>query len=74
MLPLLKFMKDEKEHSLNEALDYISALFKLTEEEKREILPSDMQTIIENRVGWARTYLKKAGLTLLFFDKPQDWR
>jgi restriction system protein len=25
-------------------------------------LPSGQQSIIDNRVGWARTYLKKAGL------------
>jgi restriction system protein len=62
MLPFLKFAGDGKEHSLTEAFEDISAFFKLTEEEKRELLPSGMQTIIENRVGWTRTYLKKAGL------------
>ena len=29
---------------------------------ERELLPSGTQTVWENRVGWARTYLKKAGL------------
>jgi len=62
MLPLLEHVKDRKERSLPEAIEHISKLFKLTEEEKREMLPSGMQTIIENRVGWSRTYLKKAGL------------
>lgn len=36
--------------------------FNLTEQERRELLPSGRQEIFENRVGWARTYLKKAGL------------
>jgi len=36
--------------------------FNLSEEEQREVLPSGQQYIIDNRVGWARTYLKKAGL------------
>ncbi|HLE75902.1 MAG TPA: winged helix-turn-helix domain-containing protein [Candidatus Bathyarchaeia archaeon] len=62
MLPFLKFASDRKEHSLSEALQHINGLFGLTEEEKRETLPSGLQPIIDNRVGWARTYLKKAGL------------
>ena len=47
---------------MSEALQHINGLFGLTEEEKRETLPSGLQPIIDNRVGWARTYLKKAGL------------
>lgn len=27
-----------------------------------ELLPSGRQTVFVNRIGWARTYLKKAGL------------
>lgn len=62
MLPLLKFSGDSKEHTIRDAIDYIAELFKLTEKEKKEVLPSGSQYIIDNRVGWARTYLKKAGL------------
>jgi restriction system protein len=62
MLPLLKFAEDKKEHSIREAIDYISKLFSLSEEEKRMLLPSGQQPIINNRTGWARTYLKKARL------------
>lgn len=62
MLPLLKFAGDKKEHSIREAIDSISKLFNLTEAEKRELLASGQQAIIDNRTGWARTYLKKAGL------------
>jgi len=62
MLPLLKFAGDKKEHSIREAIEYIANSFDLTEEERREVLPSGQQYIIDNRVGWARTYLKKAGL------------
>ena len=36
--------------------------FQLTEDERKERLPSGHQTVINNRVGWARTYLNKAGL------------
>jgi restriction system protein len=62
MLPLLKFSKDGKEHSLREAIDFLSDQFALSDMEKKELLPSGQQAIFENRVGWARTYLKKAGL------------
>jgi restriction system protein len=62
MLPLLKFLEDKKEHSLREAIDTLADQFRLTAEERRELLPSGNQTIFNNRVGWARTYMKKAGL------------
>ena len=62
MLPLLKFAGDKKEHSIREAIDSIADLFKLSDEQKKDVLPSGRSYIIDNRVGWARTYLKKAGL------------
>ena len=54
--------EDEQEHSIREAIDGIADLFKLSEQERKELLPSGQQYIVDNRVGWARTYLKKAGL------------
>jgi restriction system protein len=62
MLPLLKYAGDNQEHTIREAIEHIADIFKLTEEDKKEFLPSGSQYIIDNRVGWARTYLKKAGL------------
>lgn len=62
MLPLLKYLGDGKEHQLQETIDAIAKEFGLTLEERREPLPSGRQPIIDNRVGWARTYMKKAGL------------
>lgn len=62
MLPILKFLKDGNERSIQEVTDNISNLYNLTEEEQRAVLPSGHQPIIDNRVGWARTYMKKAGL------------
>jgi restriction system protein len=60
MLPLLTFLADQQEHSLREAMDSLARQFKLSEAERRELLPSGQQAIFDNRVGWARTYLKKA--------------
>jgi len=62
MLPLLKFAEDLQEHSLWQAIDALANQFNLTDEEQRQLLPSGQQTIFYNRVGWARTYMKKAGL------------
>ncbi len=62
MLPLLAFCSDNNQHSKREALQFIIKHFDLTLEEQQKMLPSGKQTYIDNRVGWARTYLKKAGL------------
>jgi len=62
MLPLMQFASDEKEHSIREAVEGLAAYFHLTDTERQELLPSGRQRIFDNRVGWSRTYLKKAGL------------
>jgi restriction system protein len=62
MLPLLKFSGDQQEHSLREAIDQLAQKFGLTEIERRELLPSGLQEVFNNRVAWARTYMGKAGL------------
>jgi len=62
MLPLLKYAAYNQEHSLREAVDYLAGEFQLNEEERKEMLPSGSQATFDNRVGWARTYMKKAGL------------
>ena len=60
MLPVLKFLGDKQEHSLRETIDSLADEFDLSEEERRELLPSGQQAIFANRVGWARTHLLKA--------------
>lgn len=62
MLPLLRYSEDQNEHSLREAIETLADFFHLSEEERKELLASGQQAIFGNRVGWARTYLKKAGL------------
>jgi len=62
MLPLLKFYSDGQDHTFREAVESLAMNFKLTEQERREMLPSGQQEIFDNRIGWARTYMKKAGL------------
>ena len=62
MLPLLIYANDQKEHSLREAVEKLATQFELTDDEIREMLPSGQQAVFLNRLGWARTYLKQAGL------------
>lgn len=62
MLPVLRFAGDGAEHSLRETVDSLAVELRLTDEQRRELLPSGQQEVFANRVGWARTYLKKAGL------------
>lgn len=62
MLPLLKFAGDQEEHSLSEATRAVSDAFRLTDDERNDLLESGRKAIIADRVGWARTYLGQAGL------------
>ncbi len=62
MLPLLKLTSDGEVHKFREVIEALAEHFKLTDEEKKELLPSGNQAIFDNRVGWARFYLTKAGL------------
>lgn len=60
MLPLLKLAGDGSVHSKRDTVPELASQFGLTEDEQKELLPSGKQEIFDNRVGWARTYLKKA--------------
>lgn len=62
MLPILKLTADEQTHSVKECVEYVEQEFKLTDEEKQERVPSGQQRTIYNRVTWAITHIKKAGL------------
>jgi restriction system protein len=62
MLPLLQLLGDNNEHSLRETIERLADHFALTESERKQLLASGLQATFDNRVGWARTYMKKAGL------------
>jgi len=63
MLPLLRFTGERNdEASTGEAVEVLAKEFKLTDEDLKEMLPSGIQSTFVNRVGWAATYMKKAGL------------
>ncbi|MCX6086029.1 MAG: restriction endonuclease [Caldiserica bacterium] len=63
MLPLLKFTAESKKPiSTQEAVEALSVSLHLSDGDLQELLPSGTQRTIVNRVGWAATYMKKAGL------------
>lgn len=67
MLPLLKLVSDGQEHKYRDLIESLAIEFQVTDEERKELLASGNQAIFDNRVGWAKTYLKKAGL----LDSPK---
>jgi len=62
MLPLPRYCADGKECSVAETIDILANEFKLTDEERKILLPSGVQEVFSNRVAWAKTHLKMAGL------------
>jgi len=60
MLPLLKFTADSAEHRQSDAADALAQHFKITEADRKEMLPSGRQTRFNNRIAWAIVYLRKA--------------
>jgi len=61
MKPVLE-LAASGEVKISEAVTRLEQVFRLSEEEKSELLPSGKQTRFANRVHWARSYLKQAGL------------
>jgi restriction system protein len=64
MLPVLQYVADGKDHPLKEITAHLADTFKLTADEREQRIPSGQSTYIQNRTGWAKTYLKKAGLLI----------
>src|SRR5690242_4203406 len=62
MLPLLQFLGNGQQYPLAEVIKNLSNYFGLSEEDLRERVPSGQQPLFKNRVTWAISYLKNAGL------------
>lgn len=61
MTPALKLFKDMP-HSAKEILPLVCEQLHISQEEQQEMLPSQMQTIVQNRLNWALIYMYNAGL------------
>ena len=62
MLPLLVHLSDGKDHSNQETLRSLADHFQLTDDELAQLLPSGLQAVFTNRIAWAKSHLKAAGL------------
>lgn len=63
MMPLLRLAGDGVEHAFKDAVEAIAVEFKLTPEERHELLPSSSRTtLFYNRLAWAKTHMTMAGL------------
>jgi len=63
----MKLVSDRQEHKYRDLIEKLAIEFQVSDEERKELLASGNQAIFDNRVGWAKTYLKKAGL----LDSPK---
>ena len=61
MPSIIKCLGDGKDHSLKQITKYCADEFQLSEADRAETISSG-QSMLYNRVGWAKVYLKKAGL------------
>ena len=62
MKPLLIAVSDGETYKMKDVTALLAEQLNLSSDDLAEMLPSRRQTVFKNRVGWAKTYLKKAGL------------
>ena len=61
MLPVLVAASD-REVNTRDVIEVLADKFGLSNEEREQLLPSGKQRTFDNRVHWAKSYLKQAGL------------
>lgn len=62
MLPFLGLLSDRQKHGYSEIAALLADHFRLSQDEKNELVPSGKQSRLINRVHWVSTYFKKAKL------------
>lgn len=62
MAPALEICADRSEHRKKHIQEVLAEHFKLDKAELTRVLSSGRQTVFSSRVGWALTYLVRAGL------------
>lgn len=67
MAPILGFLSDKNVKKTREIINEIIRLYDITPEEAKTLIQSGRAKLIDNRVGWACTYMRKAGL----IESPQ---
>ena len=70
----LETLSDGQMHKISEIRDTLAIIFHVSDDERKELLPSGKQPLFNNRVNWTASYLKQAGLAktasrgMYFFD------
>jgi restriction system protein len=67
MRPLLEHLADGAARPNQDTLEAMAQRFRVTDEERSELFPSGKQPVFHNRVAWAKSHLKGAGL----IESPQ---
>ena len=62
MRPLLQAHADGKEHINRDLVSQLAEQFELSDEDRRELLPSGVARVFDNRIGWAKSHISQAGL------------
>ncbi len=60
----LQCLADGRPHYFTEVKEKVAAAMNVTREEQRQMMTNRPVSLFDNRIGWTRTYLKKAGLIL----------
>ena len=58
----LDILSDGESHKISEIRDALAMIFDVSDNERKELLPSGKQPLFNNRVNWTSSYLKQAGL------------
>lgn len=61
---VIQALGDGNIHTIKELVAFCADALQLSIEDRQEMLPSGQQTVLINRVSWAKTYLQKAGLVV----------
>lgn len=62
MLPLLSAIADNREYSMGDLEKIVAEKLNVSKDVLNELTPNRQMTKVRNRLGWAKSYLKKAGL------------
>lgn len=65
--PLLEVLGDGQDHEIKDIRERLATAFSLTDDDIQERIPSGQVTKLQNRVGWAATYLYRTRL----IDRPR---
>lgn len=64
MLPFMQVLENGETKYVREVTAALVSHFQLTDGERHALLPSGQQSLFSNRVGWAKSHLKNAGLSI----------